>query len=117
MAWIIGYTNAPWTLKSDLSGEYLCRLFKYMEERDLDMVTPRDEENCDTGGGILDSLASGYVQRSKGLMPRQGSKLPWKVTMHFEQDSQMLLHDPIEDGILQFERTREDNVTPLRRSA
>ncbi|WP_425220737.1 flavin-containing monooxygenase [Pseudomonas sp.] len=117
MAWIIGYTNAPWTLKSDLSGEYLCRLFKYMEERDLDMVTPRDDENCDTGGGILDSLASGYVQRSKGLMPRQGSKLPWKVTMHFEQDSQMLLHDPIEDGILQFERTREDKVTPLRRSA
>ncbi|MEL0169046.1 MAG: NAD(P)/FAD-dependent oxidoreductase [Pseudomonadaceae bacterium] len=117
MAWIIGYTNAPWTLKSDLSGEYLCRLFKYMEEHDLDMVTPRDEENCDTGGGILDSLASGYVQRAKGLLPRQGSKLPWKVTMNFERDSQMLLEDPIEDGILQFERTRMENVTPLRRSA
>ncbi|WP_321350455.1 NAD(P)/FAD-dependent oxidoreductase [Halopseudomonas oceani] len=117
MAWIFGYTNAPWTLKSDLSGQYLCRLFSHMQERNLDVVMPRDVEGCTTGGGVLDSLASGYVQRAKDLLPRQGSKLPWKVMMHFERDSQMLLEEPIEDGILQFELAREEHVTPLRRSA
>jgi monooxygenase len=35
-------------------------------------------------------------------MPRQGSKLPWKVLMHFEKDSKMLLEDPVVDDALQF---------------
>src|SRR3546814_7027663 len=32
---IVGYTNAPWTLKADLSARYLCRLFNYMDEKQL----------------------------------------------------------------------------------
>jgi hypothetical protein len=37
-------------------------------------------------------------------MPRQGSKLPWKVLMHYEKDSKMLLEDAIDDGLLRFSR-------------
>ena len=36
-------------------------------------------------------------------LPRQGSKNPWKVLMHYGQDSKMLLEDPVEDNLLQFE--------------
>ena len=43
------------------------------------------------------------MQRAKDVMPRQGSKLPWKVLMHFEKDSKMLLEDPVVDDALQFE--------------
>ena len=32
LAWIIGYTNASWTLKADIAGAYLCRLFKHMDD-------------------------------------------------------------------------------------
>ena len=49
---------------------------------------------------MLDQLKSGYVQRAKDTMPRQGSKLPWKVLMHYEKDSKMLLDDPVDDGVL-----------------
>ena len=28
-----GYTNASWTLKSDLTAEYVCRLLNYMAAR------------------------------------------------------------------------------------
>src|SRR3546814_5710880 len=38
---IVGYTNAPWTLKADLSARYLCRLFNYMDEKQLRVFTPR----------------------------------------------------------------------------
>jgi hypothetical protein len=53
--------------------------------------------------GMLDQLQSGYVQRAKDTLPRQGSTTPWKVLMHYGQDSKMLLADPVDDGRLQFE--------------
>jgi len=106
LAWMFGYTNAPWTLKSDIAGEYLVRLFRHMDDNGLAVATPRDVEGCALDDGMLDQLQSGYVQRAKDVMPRQGSKLPWKVLMHFEKDSKMLLDEPVEDGVLSFDATR-----------
>jgi monooxygenase len=106
MAWVFGYTNAPWTLKSDITGAYLCRLFKHMDDNGYTVATARDVEGCATDDGMLDQLQSGYVQRAKGVMPRQGSKLPWKVLMHYEKDSKMLLDDAVDDGVLRFEAAR-----------
>jgi len=106
MAWVFGYTNAPWTLKSDIAGAYLCRLFQHMDDNGYTVATARDMEGCATDDGMLDQLQSGYVQRAKDIMPRQGSKLPWKVLMHYEKDAKMLLDDPVDDGVLRFEATR-----------
>jgi len=103
MAWIFGYTNAPWTLKADMAGEYVCRLLRHMEAHGLEVVVPRDAEDCALDAGIMDALQSGYVQRSKETQPRQGSKLPWRVLNHFGRDSKMLLEEPIDDGVLQFD--------------
>ena len=103
LAWIFGYTNAPWTLKSDIAGEYLCRLFKHMDDHGHTVATPRDMENSALDVGMLDQLQSGYVQRAKDTLPRQGSKEPWKVLMHYGRDSKMLLEDPIDDSMLQFD--------------
>ena len=106
LGWMFGYTNAPWTLKSDMAGEYLCRLMRHMDDNGHAVATPRDIEGCATDDGMLDQLQSGYVQRNKDVMPRQGSKLPWQVLMHYEKDSRMLLDEPVEDGVLSFEATR-----------
>jgi monooxygenase len=103
LAWIFGYTNAPWTLKSDIAGKYLCRLFKHMDDKGHTVATPRDADDCALDMGMLDQLQSGYVQRAKDTLPRQGSKNPWKVLMHYGQDSKLLLEDPVVDGLLQFE--------------
>ena len=103
LAWIFGYTNAPWTLKSDLAGEYLIRLFRHMDEHGHTVATPRDKENSALDIGMVDGLQSGYVQRAKDTFPRQGSKNPWRVLMHYGKDSKMLVEDPIDDGLLQFD--------------
>ena len=108
LAWIIGYTNASWTLKSDIAGGYLVRLFRHMDANDYAVATPRDSENCALDNGMFDQLQSGYMQRADHILPRQGSKLPWKVLMHYEKDSEILLEDPIEDGVLQFAETSAD---------
>jgi cation diffusion facilitator CzcD-associated flavoprotein CzcO len=106
LAWIFGYTNAPWTLKSDLAAQYLIRLFRHMDDNGHTVATPRDTQNSALDVGMVDNLQSGYVQRAKDVMPRQGSKLPWQVLMHYEKDSRMLLEEPVEDGVLAFDATR-----------
>ncbi|WP_370329079.1 flavin-containing monooxygenase [Mycolicibacterium hippocampi] len=104
LAWIVGYTNASWTLKSDIAATYLCRLLKHMEDHGHTVATPRDADGCRMDAGMFDQLNAGYVQRAKDTLPRQGSTAPWKVLMHYEKDSKMLLDEPVDDGLLQFGR-------------
>jgi monooxygenase len=115
-AWIFGYTNAPWTLKSDLAGKYLCRLFQHMEDNGHAIATPRDEHDSALDIGMLDQLQSGYVQRAKDTLPRQGSRNPWKVLMHYRKDSRMLLEDSVDDGLLTF-GSRGGDVRDVRDAA
>jgi hypothetical protein len=68
------------------------------------VATPRDVKDSRLDVGMFDQLNSGYVQRAKDTLPRQGSTHPWKVLMHYEQDSKMLLDDPVDDGLLEFGR-------------
>jgi uroporphyrinogen-III decarboxylase len=103
LAWIFGYTNAPWTLKSDIAAEYLVRLFRHMDANGHAVATPRDTENSALDVGMVDNLQSGYVQRAKDTFPRQGSKEPWKVLMHFGKDTKMLVEDTVDDGLMQFD--------------
>lgn len=102
LAWIFGYTNAPWTLKSDISGKYISRLLRHMDDHGHQVATPRDRDRAALDTGILDSLQSGYVQRAKDTLPRQGATNPWKVLMHYGKDSKMLLEEPIADDLLEF---------------
>lgn len=113
MAWVFGYTNAPWTLKSDLAASYINRLFTYMDKQGYDVVVPRDDEGCMVDSGVLDSLRSGYVQRSKEVLPRQGNKQPWQVLMHYQRDSRMLLKEAVADGSLRFSSGSADESAPL----
>ena len=54
LAWMFGYTNAPWTLKSDIAGDYLCRLFRHMDDNGYAVATARDVEDCALDDGMLD---------------------------------------------------------------
>src|SRR5271166_266124 len=42
MALVIGYTNASWTLKCDLTCEYVCRLLKHMDEHGYRQCVPEN---------------------------------------------------------------------------
>jgi cation diffusion facilitator CzcD-associated flavoprotein CzcO len=100
--WIFGYTNAPWTLKADIGGRYLCNLFTHMEQNGFTVARAVDYDGSSTGISMIDGFAPGYMERAKERMPRQGKEGPWVVTMHYGKDKKTLLQDPIEDGVLQF---------------
>ena len=102
LAFILGYTNAPWTLKADIASRYLCRVIKHMDATGAKVFTAHAPEGEVQDDNILGSLGSGYVQRAKDLLPRQGRDLPWRVLHNYERDRPMLIEQPIEDGLLRF---------------
>ena len=101
MASVFGYTNASWTLKADLVAEYVCRLLNFMDARGYDYCTPRRRDPS-----ILDEPAitftSGYIQRSREILPTQGSKKPWKLHQNYALDLLNLRFAAIDDGTLEF---------------
>ena len=85
-AFAIGYTNASWTLKVDLTSEYVCRLLNHMDEHGQSIATPVNDDPSVTEEPLLDFQA-GYVLRSQHMFPRQGSKPPWKVRQNYPRDA------------------------------
>ena len=96
-----GYTNASWTLKSDLTSEYASRLFKLMDKKNYSFFMPK-VENQNMSISPLLNLNSGYIHRSSHLFPKQGSKLPWKLYQNYFFDYTMLRINKIRDKNLIF---------------
>ncbi len=100
---VIGYTNASWTLKADLASEYFCRLLKHMDEhghtRVVAVADPDERSDVSVMG---DSMRSGYIQRGDAVMPRQGKRLPWRIRNDYFRDAPVLRRGRIADPALRF---------------
>ena len=107
---VFGYSNASWTLKSDLIAEYVCRLLEHMRRSGMRQATPRNDDPEVAGAPWLD-LSSGYVQRSLHLFPQQGSKPPWQLHQNYVRDLVGLRWSRVDDGVLVF-----SNPVPARAS-
>jgi cation diffusion facilitator CzcD-associated flavoprotein CzcO len=100
-AYTLGYTNASWTLKADLTSEYICRLLNHMDVGGYRICTPRVSDPSITEEPLLD-FNSGYVLRSIERLPKQGSKEPWKLRQNYPMDLRMLRRGAIDDGSMRF---------------
>ena len=103
MASCFGYTNASWTLKCDLTCDYVCRLLNHMDARGQAFAVPRKRDPALTEEPML-SFTSGYVQRSIDNFPKQGSKAPWKLRQNYALDLLDLKFSKLDDGSLEFHR-------------
>ncbi|RIV25012.1 NAD(P)/FAD-dependent oxidoreductase [Fibrisoma montanum] len=95
-----GYTNASWTLKTDLTAGYVCRLLRYMDQHNHAIAVPRRE--ADVQPQPLLNFTSGYVQRAGSVLPQQGSRRPWQVYQNYLQDMLTIRFGRINDGVMQF---------------
>ncbi|WP_165189342.1 flavin-containing monooxygenase [Caulobacter soli] len=100
-----GYTNASWTLKADLTAEYMCRLLNYMDRTGTRICTPRLPEGEMEIEPWLD-FSSGYVQRALKILPRQGAKTPWKVHQNYAKDLVALRYGKVDDGVMEFSKVK-----------
>ncbi len=103
MAVATGYTNASWTLKCDLTCEYVCRMLNYMEKNNYQQCTPRRTDPSVTEEPWVD-FSSGYIMRSRDKFPKQGSKRPWKLHQNYARDLLALRFGSITDGVLEYKR-------------
>jgi monooxygenase len=101
LAVALGYTNASWTLKCDLTCDYVCRLLNHMHERGQTQAVPRNEDASSVEGPLL-GLTSGYIQRSAHLLPKQGTHYPWKVHQSYLRDYRALKMSSIDDSVMEF---------------
>jgi monooxygenase len=97
----VGYTNASWTLKCDLTCDYVCRLLNHLRETGLRQCTPTNKD-----AGVIPSpllgLTSGYITRAQDKFPKQGSKFPWRVKQSYLADWRALKRKSIHDDAMAF---------------
>ena len=99
---IFGYTNATWTLKADLTADYVARLLKHMDKHDYHTVMPVMNEEGMTLEPIV-GLQSGYITRAAQSLPKQGDKMPWRNRENYLKDYMAIKWGKFDDGVLRFE--------------
>ncbi|MGZ8305664.1 MAG: flavin-containing monooxygenase [Allosphingosinicella sp.] len=100
LSYSFGYTNASWTLKADLTGGYLTRLLNHLDKTGTEIALPVREPGIEEVP-FLD-FTSGYVQRARDILPKQGSKKPWKLYQNYALDMMSLKFASVEDGVIRF---------------
>ena len=110
----IGYTNASWTLKCELTSRYVCRLLNHMQDRGYSWCVPRRRDPTVLEEPAV-SLTSGYIQRALTSLPKQGSKRPWRLHQNYLLDLVALRFGTLDDGTLEFRRSERQSCHSPRR--
>ncbi|SNS64866.1 Predicted flavoprotein CzcO associated with the cation diffusion facilitator CzcD [Noviherbaspirillum humi] len=107
LASAFGYVNASWTLRCELTAEYVCRLLRHMERRQLHWCMPQRPTGSMPERPVLD-LSSGYVRRGADVLPRQGARQPWRAYQNYLRDRLAMRFSRINDGTMRFGRAMPD---------
>jgi len=94
----VGYTNASWTLKSDLTSVYVCRILRRLRASTSTTCTPVSRGVTPTKESLLE-LKAGYVVRSADRFPKQGTAAPWRVYQNYLQDYRALKRDRFDESL------------------
>jgi monooxygenase len=115
LASFFGYINASWTLKCELIAQRLCQVLNYMDRHAYTQCTPRLRDQTIAEEPMLAELTSGYVQRARDMLPRQGPGNPWKMHQNYLRDVWSLRFSPVNDGTVEFTRRADHAQRHVRR--
>ena len=101
-----GYVNASWTLRADLTCEYVCRLINLMDKKGVKCCEPIDDKTAYGDDQLID-FTSGYFERGLNQMPKQGNKSPWKNYQNYLKDIFAVRLFSIKDSNLNFYSSKE----------
>lgn len=83
-AMCVGYTNASWTLRADLSSKYFCTFVNYLDGLGYDFGYPHVGQVMQARPAL--ELGSGYVLRGMAEFPKQGDRAPWFLHQNYLRD-------------------------------
>ncbi|MEM1132108.1 MAG: NAD(P)/FAD-dependent oxidoreductase [Pseudomonadota bacterium] len=104
-ATVFGYIRTSWTMRVDMIGKYLCRLFKHMDAIGAEVVTPKlrpqDADMPRNRWISPEEFNPGYMQRSAHLLPSSGDKEPWVFSPdYYTEKDQLPNFDLNEDALV-----------------
>ncbi|TNC81938.1 MAG: FAD-containing monooxygenase EthA [Oleiphilus sp.] len=99
--WVFGYSNSSWTLKAELTFDYVCRLLEHMEQHGYESVYPYRSPEIPRQN--LVGLQSGYILRKLDILPSQGDEFPWCNKDLYVKDLFAIKHSKLADGVLRFD--------------
>lgn len=101
-----GYINASWTLRADLTSNYVCRVLNHMRDTDTDIAVPRrrDDELSMTPRPWIDDFSAGYITRILPVLPKQGDRAPWVNPQMLAADRKLIARGDVDDGHMTFTR-------------
>ena len=100
MVQTFGYINASWTLRADLTAEWVCRVLNHMEEFGFEQATPvslscwRRPWRSVIGYMIFRRLHAAHDAQAA----RQGTQMPWVNPQNYRKDKKMFRGSAISDG-------------------
>ncbi|MCC8247712.1 flavin-containing monooxygenase [Saccharothrix luteola] len=109
----VGYTNASWTLRADLTSRLVCRVLDHMDRHGYASVVPTPDRPL-VRRPMLD-LASGYIQRAVDAFPRQGDRGPWRVRQNYPLDALSTLRGDLGRHLVGTRRAAVDGALSVRR--
>jgi monooxygenase len=111
-----GYINASWTLRADITAEWVCRLLNHMDATGARKVVPtlRPEDANMPARLWIEDFSAGYMSRMMHLFPRQGDREPWINPQDYARDKKMFRHGSLEDDALIFSAPAVAQDTELR---
>jgi len=108
LAWCVGYTNASWTLRADMTAQQVAKLLSYMTSRGYTHAYPHhgSEPMAEKPSW---NIAAGYVLRNPHALPKSGTQRPWNVRHNFFADAIDHARDQIDEQMI-FGRAADRSV-------
>jgi len=86
LVWCVGYTNASWTLRADITARATAKLIEYMNSRGYTHAYPRVPDN-EMPEKLVWDIQAGYVLRNLHVFPKSGTRRPWNVRQNYFADA------------------------------
>lgn len=96
---MIGYTNASWTMGADDTAFIICRLLSYMAQRRIHTAVPRMPREEVVERRSSWDLSSTYSNEGQVRLPKYGNKGPWRPRNHVIKDYAHARLGNITDGL------------------
>ncbi|SPM28973.1 flavin-containing monooxygenase [Mycobacterium terramassiliense] len=97
--WCVGYTNASWTLRADITARATAKLLAHMAAHGYTHAYPHlGNEPMDVKPSW--DIQANYVKRSVQALPKSGTKRPWNVRQNYLADALDYRFDRIEEAMV-----------------
>jgi len=97
--WCVGYTNASWTLRADITARATAKLLGHMSSHGYTHAAPHLGDQPMTEKPSWDIQAN-YVKRALHALPKSGTKRPWNVRQNYLADAIDYRFDRIEEAMV-----------------